>query len=54
MIPQPDDSLTAAPRRRWWHLAPVEVIALPAFRAYDARLYHLAPDPQAGSVKREE
>src|SRR5213082_998033 len=26
--------------------------ALPAFRAYDARLYHLAPDPQSGSVKR--
>jgi len=27
-------------------------VALPAFRAYDARAYHLAPDPQAGSVKR--
>ena len=27
-------------------------VALPAFRAYDARLYHLAPDPQSGSVKR--
>jgi len=29
-------------------------IALPALRTYDARLYHLAPDPQAGSVKREK
>ena len=29
-------------------------IALPAFRAYDARLYHLAPDLAAGSVKREK
>jgi len=29
-------------------------LALPAFRAYDARLYHLAPDPAAGSVKREK
>ena len=27
--------------------------AFPAFRAYDARLYHLAPDPASGSVKRE-
>ena len=29
-------------------------LALPAFRAYDARLYHLAPDTAAGSVKREK
>ena len=29
-------------------------LALPAFRAYDARLYHLAPDPASGSVKREK
>jgi MFS family permease len=29
-------------------------LALPAFRAYDARAYHLAPDPAAGSVKREK
>jgi MFS family permease len=29
-------------------------VALPAFRAYDARAYHLAPDPAAGSVKREK
>jgi MFS family permease len=29
-------------------------LALPAFRAYDARLYHLAPDPAPGSVKREK
>ncbi|TME03452.1 MAG: MFS transporter [Chloroflexi bacterium] len=29
-------------------------LALPAFRAYDARLYHLAPDPATGSVKREK
>ena len=27
--------------------------ALPLFRAYDARLYHLAPDPRPDSVKRE-
>jgi MFS family permease len=27
-------------------------IALPAFRAYDARQYHLAPDPAAGGVKQ--
>src|SRR5438132_91221 len=27
-------------------------LALPAFRAYDARQYHLPPDPQSGSVKR--
>jgi MFS family permease len=32
----------------------VAAIALPSFRAYDARRYHLAPDRQAGSVKREE
>jgi MFS family permease len=29
-------------------------LALPAFRAYDARRYHPAPDPAAGSVKREK
>jgi MFS family permease len=29
-------------------------IALPAFRAYDARQYHLAPDPAAGGVKQEK
>ena len=29
-------------------------VALPLFRAYDARLYHLAPDPQPGHVKREK
>jgi MFS family permease len=29
-------------------------LALPAFRAYDARLYHLAPDPPSGSVKRDK
>jgi MFS family permease len=29
-------------------------IALPAFRGYDARLYHLAPDRQPGNVKREK
>ncbi len=29
-------------------------VALPAFRAYDARAYHLAPDLAAGSVKREK
>jgi|SRR5712664_3613903 len=29
-------------------------LALPAFRAYDARLYHLAPDPATGSVMREK
>ena len=29
-------------------------LALPAFRAYDARQYHLPPDPEAGSVKREK
>jgi MFS family permease len=28
-------------------------VALPAFRAYDARMYHLPPDPAARSVKRE-
>lgn len=27
---------------------------LPRFRAYDARQYHLAPDPAAGGVKREK
>lgn len=27
---------------------------LPAFRKYDARSYHLAPDPSPGAVKREE
>jgi MFS family permease len=29
-------------------------LALPAFRSYDARRYHLAPDPDSGSVKRQE
>ncbi len=29
-------------------------LLLPAFRNYDARSYHLAPDPLPGSVKREE
>jgi len=28
-------------------------VALPLFRAYDARMYPLAPDPDAGSVKQE-
>jgi MFS family permease len=32
----------------------VAAIVLPAFRAYDARLYHLAPDRQPGSVNREK
>ena len=29
-------------------------VALPAFRAYDARMYHLPPDPAARIVKRED
>jgi len=29
-------------------------IALPALRAYDARLYHLAPDPQPDTVKQDK
>jgi len=29
-------------------------LALPAFRAYDARLYHPAPDPAIANVKREK
>jgi len=29
-------------------------LALPAFRAYDARLYHPAPDPVIANVKREK
>ncbi len=29
-------------------------LALPAFRAYDARVYHLAPDTAGGSVTREK
>lgn len=29
-------------------------LALPAFRNYDARTYHVAPDPAGGSVKREK
>jgi len=29
-------------------------VALPAFRAYDARMYHLPPDPAARTVKREK
>jgi MFS family permease len=29
-------------------------LALPAFRNYDARRYHVAPDPDSGSVKRQE
>jgi MFS family permease len=29
-------------------------LALPAFRAYDARQYHFAPDPGAGGVKQEK
>ena len=28
--------------------------ALPAFRNYDAQRYHVAPDPDGGSVKRQE
>jgi hypothetical protein len=28
--------------------------ALPAFRGYDARRYHVAPDPGGGGVKRQE
>jgi MFS family permease len=29
-------------------------LALPAFRNYDARTYHRAPDPDPGNVKRQE
>jgi MFS family permease len=29
-------------------------LALPAFRKYDARSYHLAPDPPLGDVKQQE
>jgi MFS family permease len=29
-------------------------LALPAFRSYDARLYHLAPDTSPGAVKQEK
>jgi hypothetical protein len=29
-------------------------LALPAFRNYDAQRYHVAPDPDSGSVKRQE
>jgi len=29
-------------------------IALPAFRGYDSRRYHLAPDPRPGGVKQEK
>jgi hypothetical protein len=29
-------------------------VLLPAFRAYDARLYHHAPDTPAGNVMREK
>ncbi len=29
-------------------------LALPLFRAYDARLYHVAPDLRSGTVKREK
>jgi MFS family permease len=29
-------------------------VALPAFRSYDARRYHLAPDPGPGPVKQEK
>src|SRR5712664_7897 len=29
-------------------------LALPAFRSYDARLYHLAPDTAPGAVKQEK
>ena len=104
IIPEDEDSITALPPRRRWHLAAVDVtplrrhrdfrllfigrlvsfsgsmissvafpyhvyqlgrvlcvigcalcaLALPLFRAYDAGLYHLAPDPRSGSVKREE
>jgi MFS family permease len=32
----------------------VAAVLLPAFRAYDARLYHLAPDPPSGNVMREK
>jgi MFS family permease len=32
----------------------VAAIALPAFRKYDAAMYHPAPDPAAGVVKREK
>jgi MFS family permease len=32
----------------------VAAVVLPAFRAYDARLYHLAPDPPSGNVMREK
>jgi MFS family permease len=32
----------------------VAAVLLPAFRSYDARLYHLAPDPPSGNVMREK
>jgi MFS family permease len=32
----------------------VAAVLLPAFRAYDARLYHLAPDPPSSNVMREK
>jgi MFS family permease len=32
----------------------VAVLLLPGFRAYDARKYHGAPDPAAGTVKQEK
>jgi len=32
----------------------VAAILLPAFRAYDAKVYHAAPDPASGIVKREK
>src|SRR5256885_7077353 len=34
MIPQPDDSLTATPRRRWWHLATVDITPLRRHRDF--------------------
>src|SRR2546427_264126 len=34
MIPQPDDSLTATPRRRWWHLATVDTTPLRRHRDF--------------------
>jgi len=43
MIPEDDDSLTAS-----------GALARPAFRASDARLYHVAPDTPSGTVKREK
>src|SRR5579872_6657748 len=34
MIPEDDDSLTARPSRRWWHLATIDVTPLRRHRDY--------------------